>query len=267
VLVILGLLAGAPVFAAVPKGVIAKDRVAGGEHWRLQTASGWVHVWRPAGYLRSTAGIVVYVHGFTLDVDAAWEQHQLGKQFEASRRNAVFVVPEAPASAEDPVRWPSLSTLLTTVGSRLGLPWPSGPLVVVGHSGAHITFMPWLKDPRLGQVVLLDALYGNGMIERLRAWLRAGLGRLVLVDAPETAEDAERLVHGMAGVMRRATIPESGASFTSSDRKARVAYFRSQYGHTDMVSEGKVIPPLLCLTRLSAITVPPKPAAKPRPRR
>lgn len=266
VLVALGLLAGAPAFAAASKGVIAKDRVAGGEHWRLQTPGGWVHVWRPAGYLRSTAGIVVYVHGFSVDVDAAWEQHQLGKQFEASRRNAVFVIPEAPTSAEDPVRWPSLSTLLTTVGSRLGLPWPSGPLVVVGHSGAHITFMPWLRDPRVGQVVLLDALYGNSMIERLRAWLRAGSGRLVLVDAAETAEDADRLVHGLPGVVRRTTIPESGAAFTSSDRRARVAYLRSQYAHTDMVTEGKAIPPLLYLTRLSAIPAPTKPAPKPRPR-
>jgi hypothetical protein len=251
----------APAFAATSKGVIAKDHVAGGEHWRLQTPGGWVHVWRPAGYVRSTAGTVVYVHGFTVDVDTAWEGHQLAKQFEASRRNAVFVVPEAPTSAEDTVRWPSVNTLLTTVGSRLGMPWPSGPLVVVGHSGAHITVMPWLKNPRVGQVVFLDALYGSEMVEDLRAWLRTGSRRLVLV-AADTADDAERFVHGMAGVVRRETIPESGAAFTSSDRRARVAYLRSQYSHLEMVTEGKAIPPLLCLTHLTGVAVPPKPAPK-----
>jgi hypothetical protein len=247
--------------------VIAKDRVAGGEHWRLQTPSGWVHVWRPAGYERSTAGTVVYVHGFTVDVDAAWEQHQLAKQFEASRRNAVFVIPEAPASAEDTVRWPSLNKLLTTVGSRLGMVWPLGPLVVMGHSGAHITVMPWLKNTRVGQVVLLDALYGNGMIEALRTWLRTGRGRLVLVDAAETADDAERLVRGLPGVVRRTTIPESGAGFTSVDRRARVAYLRSQYSHLEMVTEGKAIAPLLSLTRLASIVAPQKAAPKALPRR
>jgi hypothetical protein len=247
--------------------VIAKDRVAGGEHWRLQTPGGWVHVWRPAGYQRPTAGTVVYVHGFTVDVDAAWEQHQLAKQFEASRRNAVFVIPEAPSSAEDSVRWPSLNTLLTTVGSRLGLPWPSGPLVVVGHSGAHVTVVPWLRNPRLGQVVLMDALYGSGVVEALRAWLRTGRGRLILADTAETADDAERLVHGLAGVVRRATIPESGAGFTISDRRARVEYLRSQYSHLEMVTEGKAIAPLLCLTRLASIPVPPRPsgAVPPKP--
>jgi hypothetical protein len=253
----------APAASAAPKGVIAKDRVAGGEHWRVQTRSGWVHVWRPAGYVRSTAGIVVYVHGFSVDVDAAWEQHHLAQQFEASRRNAVFVVPEAPASAEDAIRWPSLNTMLTTVGSRLGLAWPVGPLVVVGHSGAHVTIVPWLKNPRVRHVVLLDALYGNGVVEALRAWLRTGRGRLVLADSPETADDAERLVHGLTGVVRRGTIPESGAGFTISDQRARVAYLRSQYGHLEMVTEGKAIAPLLGLSRLSSIKVAPRP--RPRP--
>jgi hypothetical protein len=223
-------------------------------------------VWRPAGYARRTAGTVLYVHGFSLDVDAAWEQHQLAKQFEASRRNAVFVVPEAPTSAEEAVRWPSLTTLLTTVGSRLAMAWPTGPLVVVGHSGAHMTVMPWLKTPRVSQVVLLDAVYGHGMAEALRAWLRTGRGRLILVDTAETAEDSERVVHGLSGVVRRATIPESGAEFTSRDRRAQVEFLRSQYAHTDMVSEGRAIAPLLSLTRLSPIAVPRKPAPKAHPR-
>jgi hypothetical protein len=276
--VVLGSLAVAPgVMAApksvAPKSVIAKDRVAGGEHWRLQTPGGWVHVWRPAGYARVTAGTVVYVHGFSVDVDSAWEQHQLAKQFEASRRNAVFVIPEAPTSAEDAVRWPSLNTLLTTVGSRLGLSWPPGPLVVVGHSGAHMTVVPWLKNPRVAQAVLLDALYGNGMVDALRAWLRTGRGRLIVV-AAETAEEAERLVHGLPGVVRRATIPETGAAFTLSERRARVAYLRSQYSHLEMVTEGKAIAPLLCLTRLGSVALPQKPRPAPtkpgpkaRPRR
>jgi len=121
--------------------------------------------------------------------------------------------------------------------------------------------MPWLKNPRVGQVVFLDALYGSEMVEDLRAWLRTGSRRLVLV-AADTADDAERFVHGMAGVVRRETIPESGAAFTSSDRRARVAYLRSQYSHLEMVTEGKAIPPLLCLTHLTGVAVPPKPAPK-----
>ncbi len=239
---------------ADPKGVVTKDRVAGGEHWRLQTPGGPVHVWQPSGYERRTAGIVLYVHGFSTDVDAAWERQKLAREFAASRRNAVFVVPEAPTSSQDAVRWPSLSTLLTTVGSRLALDWPSGPLVVVGHSGAHRTVVLWLKAPRLSEVILLDAIYGRGMVEPLRAWLTADQTRLILVDTVATAENSARIVHGRPSVVRRGAIPLSGEDFTSADRSAQVVYLRSQYGHSEMVNEGKAIAPLLALTRLPQVS-------------
>jgi hypothetical protein len=252
-------------WAALVGGEIAKDRVAGGEHWRLQTARGPVHLWRPAGYDRRTAGTIVYVHGYAVDADTAWSQHDLARQFEASRRNAVFLIPEAPASSDETVRWPSLTELLSTVGSRLGLAWPSGPLVVVGHSAAHLTVVPWLKNARVGQVILLDAIYGNDTVAALRAWLRTGRGRLVLV-AADTAEDAELVLQGLPHVVRRGAIPESGAGFTSGERRARVAYVRSQYGHLEMVTEGKAIAPLLGLTRLPSIAAP-KSSAPVRPSR
>jgi hypothetical protein len=248
------------VLASVPSasqtGPTSKDRVAGGEHWRVQTARGRVHLWRPAGYDRRTAGTVVYVHGYTVDADGAWEQHSLAKQFAASRRNAVFLVPEAPASAEETVHWPSLSELLSTVGSRLGMAWPPGPLVVVGHSAAHLTVVPWLKNPRVSHVILLDAIYGSDTVEPLRAWLRLGRGRLVMV-AADTAEDSERVVQGLPSAVRGSAIPESDASFTAGERRARVVYLRSQYGHQEMVTEGKAIAPLLGLTRLSSIAAHP----------
>src|SRR5262249_36555198 len=188
--------------SAAPKDVVAKDRIAGGEHWRVKTPSGWVHVWRPAGYDRRTAGTRVYVHGFSVDVDAASEQHQLGRQRRRTRRNAVFIIPGAPAWSAEPVRWPSLNTLLTTVGSRLRQTWPTGPLVVVGHSGAHVTVVPWLKNPRVGHVILLDAIYGNDTVDALRIWLRTGRGRLVLVDGADTAAEAERPAPGLPGGAR-----------------------------------------------------------------
>jgi hypothetical protein len=36
-----------------------------------------------------------------------------------------------------------------------------------------------------------------------------------------------------------------------------VVYLRSQYGHSEMVNEGKAITPLLGVTALSSIAVPP----------
>ena len=60
-------------------------------HWRLETAEGPVHVYRPAGYEKKKAGVVVYVHGLYNNVDSAWDQHDLPAQFQESNRNAIFM--------------------------------------------------------------------------------------------------------------------------------------------------------------------------------
>ena len=105
----------------------------------------------------------------------------------------------------------------------------------------------------MSEVVLLDAIYGGGMVEALRTWLLAERARLILVDTAATAENSERIVRGLPSVVRHGAIPESGADFTSADRSAQVVYVRSQYGHSEMVNEGKAIAPLLALTRLAHV--------------
>jgi hypothetical protein len=244
----------------------AKDKIAGGEHWRVRTSRGPVHVWCPALYDRRTAGIVVYVHGYAVDADGAWERHELARQFQASRRNAVFLVPEAPASSEDTVRFPSLNELLSAAGASIHRTWPPGPLVVVGHSGAHRTLVPWLKNPRVSHVILLDAVYGGETVTAVRDWFRTSRGRLIVV-AADTAEESELLIQGLPAAARRGAIPESAAGFTARERQARVEYLRSQYSHLEIVTEGKTIAPLLGLTRLPRIASAPRPTAPARPRK
>jgi len=51
---------------------VTTDIEAEGTHYRVQTEHGPVHLFRPAGYDRRTAGIVVYVHGLFTRVDQAW---------------------------------------------------------------------------------------------------------------------------------------------------------------------------------------------------
>src|SRR5262249_8267144 len=103
------------------------ETVLGGEHWRLGTSRGTVHVWRPEGYDWRSAGVVVYIHGYYTSADSSWNDDRLANQFHESRRNALFIVPEAPSSGEDPVVWPSLDSLLITV-QRETRTRPLGPL-------------------------------------------------------------------------------------------------------------------------------------------
>src|SRR5690606_18443548 len=60
-----------------------EDKVAGGTHWRIKTSAGAVHVWIPPNYDRTTAGTVVYVHGYWTDADGAWRDYKLAQQFRA----------------------------------------------------------------------------------------------------------------------------------------------------------------------------------------
>ena len=45
--------------------VQAKER-----DWRFESPAGVVRAWTPAGYRASSAGIVIYVHGYFTQVDA-----------------------------------------------------------------------------------------------------------------------------------------------------------------------------------------------------
>src|SRR5204863_9327666 len=72
---------------AKPTPGVTTESEAGGTHIRIETSSGPVHVFRPAGFDRKTAGVVVYVHGYYTHIDDAWREHKLADQFAASRRN------------------------------------------------------------------------------------------------------------------------------------------------------------------------------------
>ena len=79
------------------------EAIVPGEHVRLDTPSGPVHLWWPEGYDAATAVTIVYVHGYWVDVDDAWLQYGLSEQFGVAAVNALFVAPEAPVTKWDDV--------------------------------------------------------------------------------------------------------------------------------------------------------------------
>ncbi len=237
---------------------------AGGEDLRLETKHGPLHVWRPENYDAHTAGIVIYVHGYLTSVDQTWTNDQLATQFHASGRNAVFIAIEAPQSNSEEVFWPSIEELLTTVEDRAPYSLPRGPIVVVGHSGAYRTIIPWLNDPHVQYVILLDALY-TGQSE-FRYWLAPHSGakphRMILV-ANLTRPESSRFARHIYGAARRRSIPAKASSFTPRETTARLLYLRSQYDHNEIVTGGKVIPLLLQISPLRPVNVPkPKPVRR-----
>src|SRR5437870_4095859 len=112
---------------------VERDTVAGGEHWRLETPWGIIHVWHPRLYERDTAGIMLYVHGYYTTVDQAWSEHRLAEQFRDSKQNAFFIVPQAPTSDQEPVIWKDLDQMLDTVKTLTRRRLPTGSVSTLAH--------------------------------------------------------------------------------------------------------------------------------------
>lgn len=230
-----------------------EDTVAGGKHWRIKTRAGAVHVWVPPNYDRATAGTVVYVHGYWTDADGAWREHQLARQFRASRQNALFIVPDAPSSNDDSVKWTALKDLRRAV-ARGNIILPDGPVIVMGHSGAFRTVMQWVDHRLVSQIILLDAMYaGQSKFDNFIAHgKRADQHKLVVVGA-DTAEGSSSFIRKYKFAVAREKVPGTYGDFTKRERRAKLLYIRSQYSHMSLVTSGKVIPVLLRLTPLKSL--------------
>jgi hypothetical protein len=230
-----------------------EDTVAGGTHWRVKTGAGAVHVWVPANYDRATAGTVVYIHGYWTDADGAWREHNLARQFRASKQNALFIVPDAPSANEDTVKWPALKDLRRAI-ARANIKIPDGPTIVMGHSGAFRTIMQWVDHRAVEQIILLDAMYAgeSAFDEFIKSGKRADQHKLIVV-AAGTAQSSESFAKKYKFAVAREKMPSSYDGFTKRERGARLLYVRSQFEHNAIVTSGKVIPLLLRLTALKAL--------------
>ncbi len=241
----------------VPKG----EPQAGGFHWRMETARGPVHLWIPERYDAQMAGVVVYLHGYYTTIDEAWKEHRLPEQFTASGKNALFLAPEAPKGGNEEPFWDSLSALADTAMrffASTGQIIPQVPNVtVMGHSGAYRTIVGWLGDP-IRHIVLLDALYGYERdfaqwIDQAELTPDGEYDRQLTIVAWDTLRWSEPFVDLFADVVMVPRVPDRATAFDENDRRARIFYMWSQYGHMEIVTEGRTIPILLTRTSLTNV--------------
>jgi len=235
------------------------EQVSGGMHWRLLTAKGPVHVWQPRGYDPTTAGTVVYVHGYYTNVDNAWVQHALAEQFAASKANALFIVPEAPSGGDQEVFWPVLSDLVNEVERQLTGMKVHEPVVVVGHSGAWRTIGSWVDEPRIQSFLLLDALYGFD--DKFQAWLDRHPGSdqpLMTLVSRDTSSRVAPFLAQIPTAKRRASLPATYRELTSAEKTVAVLEIHSELGHMEIVTSGKVLPVLLRRSQLRQVKAPAK---------
>jgi hypothetical protein len=133
-------------------------------------------------------------------------------------------------------------------------------VVVVGHSGAYRTLTLWLNDP-IRHIVMVDALYGNE--DELASWIEASrpavdgrFTRQLTLVVDDTYRWVEPFVRRFADVVTRMQIPDLTTGFSPAEQRARILYVPSQYGHMELVTEGRTIPVLLRQTALLDIKPP-----------
>lgn len=238
---------------ARPEKTRTKKKVHGGTHWRIKSRRGPIHVWIPRGYRRANAGLVVYVHGYRISADGAWKRHKLPQQFAKSKQNAMFLVIEAPKSNEQSVKWDALGDLKKTV-RRAGFRLPDGPTIAIAHSGGFRTIAKWVDNRLLSQVILLDAMYGGkrAFDDFIHSGKRAKHHKMTIV-AASTASDSKKFAKRYKHAVIRDRIPASYAKFTRREKRAKLLYIRSQYGHGTIAYGGKVLPMMLRLTPLARL--------------
>lgn len=245
---------GAP--APAPAASPLPAAVAAGRAWTLATAAGPVHVWAPAGYHPDGAAVVLYVHGYDTDVDAAWREHRLPEQFALAAVNAIFIAAEAPAGSRQPVRWPALEDLLAEVFAAIDLPRPTGALVAIGHSGAYRTLLAWTAAPALDWIISLDATYGE--VDAWRAWMAASPAHHLIFVGDDTVRWTEELARGLAADLPGAVVTvddlgELDDELGPARADARAIYLRTGVGHMPLVTAGRAIPRLLRLTPVEVL--------------
>jgi hypothetical protein len=237
----------APVEAEPVAPVEARsERVEQGDHWRLSSDNGIVHVWRPSGYDPATAGTVVYLHGHRSSADQSWNDFRMAVQFQRSGMNALFIVPDSTADGEEDLHWESLGALRRHVARQTGVARPPGPLVVVGHSGAFRNIAAWLDDRTIDALILLDALYSHE--DEFKSWITNSKGhhgkRLTLVSR-DTRGNALRFMRQIPASVGVKRFPARWDELNKKQQNAQVLNFRSPYDHMGIVTSGVVIPLVL----------------------
>jgi len=226
-----------------PAPVSLEQLVARGKHWRLDTEHGPVHVWIPGGYNPKRAETIVYVHGYYVHVDDAWQKYDLPTQFASSAINAIFIAPEGPAQPAENVAWDSLGPLLDTVEKGIGQPLPRKRIVTMGHSAAYRTLLGWLDEPVIDTVVLVDAAYGE--IDQYKNWILGDEHRRLIDVGDDTREWTDQLHKDLPETVVLDQFPNVEDGVPKAAEKARILYIKSNLGHFPLVTNGIALPMIL----------------------
>ena len=209
-----------------------------------------VGIFVPKGFVPGEqTDIVLYVHGWSNNIDTSLVRYDIVKQFAESGKNAVLVHPEGPRNAPDsfggklesPGTFAHLiSDVMASLVAREIVPTTRvGSIILAGHSGAYhvlsfILLRGGLTD-QIREVYLFDALYGQ--TEKFAYWIDHSRGKFIDIYTRDggTKEETESLMEDLAGWgMSFRSVTET--SLTAADlRASRLLFIFSDLVHNDVV--------------------------------
>ncbi len=201
--------------------------------------------------VKKQVDLVFWFHGWRNTIDSSAEYFELAKQFLASNRNAVLVLPESAKNAPDSYggkleQKVIFKLLLQDVLDKLklekiiGRRTEAGSIVLAGHSGAFRIMAHILQNGgvEVKQTILFDGLYSQ--VDKFTNWIQADpLHRFINLYTNKgggTDEVSEKMMQGL----REKNIPfinpgekEVNASMLRSNQ---VIFVHSLKEHNDVIN-------------------------------
>ena len=201
--------------------------------------------------VKKQVDLVFWFHGWRNTIDSSAEYFELAKQFLASNRNAVLVLPESAKNAPDSYggkleQKDIFKLLLQDVLDKLklekiiGKRTEAGSIVLAGHSGAFRVMAYILQNGgvEVKQTILFDGLYSQ--VDKFTNWIQAAPSHrfvnLYTNKGGGTDEVSEKMMQGL----REKNIPfinpgekEVNASMLRSNQ---VIFIHSLKEHNDVMN-------------------------------
>jgi hypothetical protein len=196
--------------------------------------------------------IVFWFHGWRNNIDSAAVYFELIKQFMASNRNAILVLPETTKSAPDSYggkleQKNIFSHLLNDVLNKLkaektiGKRAKPGNIVLAGHSGAFRVMAYILQNGgiEVKQIILFDGLYSQ--VDKYTAWIQAATSHQFINLYTNKGGGTDEVSETMMQELRDKNIPfiNPEEKDVNADllKKNQVIFIHSLKEHNDVINK------------------------------
>jgi len=194
--------------------------------------------------------MIFWFHGWRNNVDSTASYYQLTRQFIASKRNAVLVLPEAARNSPDsyggklekPGVFKALvSDVLDSLKVRhlIGKSCISGKILLGGHSGGGRVIGKIVANGgmEINEVMLFDAMYSE--TETFMSWMQANQAHRLIDMYTDVGYGPDAESRRMAGLLQQQQVPflqaEESALTGQQLQSNRLIIIHSKSQHNDII--------------------------------